>query len=135
MAEQDVRKVDIVQWPPTSWLDPIDISRTGLQTVLAGLFGSFADKREVLAALYPIDDKADHPEYDYSGEDKVWFDYISDTGDGWNPTYSIACLVGEKELDVGPVMEGGEPVKLMRGDFTILGGDQVYPVASAEQYR
>lgn len=138
----DAREVDIVQWPPTSWLDPIDISRTGLQTVLAGLFGSFADKREVLAALYPGDDivpdgdnKDVRPAFDYSGQDEVWFDYISDTGDGWNPTYSIACLVGKKELNVGPVMEGGERVKLARGDFTILGGDQVYPVASAEQYR
>ncbi len=137
MAEQQKRDREdhIVQWPPTSWLDPIDLARTGLQTVLAGLFGAFADKREVLAALYPDDDKVARPAFDYSGTGEVWFDYISDTGDGWNPTYSIACLVGQDRLDVSPVADGGDQVTLPRGAFTILGGDQVYPVASAELYR
>jgi hypothetical protein len=126
--------VKIKQCPPTSWFDPIDITRTGLLTVLAGLFGSFADKREVLAALYPDDDKVATPVFDYSGEAEVWFDFISDTGDGWNPTYSIACLAGEDSLNVPPV-EGTPVPPLPRGAFTILGGDQVYPVASAEEYR
>ena len=137
MAEEPKRdrEVHIVQWPPTSWLDPIDMVRTGLQTVLAGLFGAFADKREVLAALYPGDDKIDKPAFDYSPKDEVWFDYISDTGDGWNPTYSIACLVGQETLKVLPAGDGGGLLSLPRGEFTILGGDQVYPVASAELYR
>ena len=139
-----MRPIDITQWSPTSWLDPIDITRTGLQTVLAGLFGSFADKREVLAALYPlherkegeigkvdgkVDEKVDEDIFDYSrATGDLWFDYIADTGDGWNPTYSIACLAGNSELILG-----GE--SLERGHFMILGGDQVYPVASAQQYR
>jgi len=129
------RDAQIVQWPPTGWLDPIDMIRTGLLTVLAGLFGAFADKREVLAALYPGDDAVTQPGFDYSQDDELWFDYISDTGDGWNPTYSIACLVGQDTLDVLSAAENGRQTNLPRGKFTILGGDQVYPVASAEQYR
>ena len=133
-ASKQPRPAEIQQWPPTSWLDPIDITRTGVLTVLAGLFGSFADKRETLAALYPTAANAlvfDHTK-DEHGVDKneVWFDYICDTGDGWNPTYSIACLVGEDSLTVE-----GAPIPLPRGEFTVLGGDQVYPVASAETYR
>ena len=88
------------------------------------MFGSFADKREVLAALYPSDDKV--PIFDYSSHEEVWFDYIADTGDGWNPTYSIACLAADDELKVE-----GAPRLLPRGEFMILGGDQVYPAASA----
>ncbi|MGH6935155.1 MAG: hypothetical protein ACRED2_03055 [Methylocella sp.] len=85
--------------------------------------------------MYPGDDKVDKPAFDYSGKDEVWFDYISDTGDGWNPTYSIACLVGQETLKVLPAVDGGDLLPLPRGEFTILGGDQVYPVASAELYR
>ncbi|MGQ0444235.1 MAG: hypothetical protein ACT4O2_03675 [Beijerinckiaceae bacterium] len=151
MAEQPKgdRELHIVQRPPTSWLDPIDMARTGLKTVLAGLFGSFADKREVLAALYPGDDivcdgKVCKPAFDYSCENdkgespknkEVWFDYISDTGDGWNPTYSIAYLAGEDKLTVAPAKDGDVQEILPRGEFTILGGDQVYPAASQDLYR
>jgi len=126
------RKAEIQQWPATSWLDPIDITRTGVLTVLAGLFGSFADKRETLAALYPSDPNALF--FDHSKKDEVWFDYICDTGDGWNPTYSIAYLAGQDLLEV-ETAAGGDSVKLPRGEFAVLGGDQVYPVASAENYR
>lgn len=127
------RDVEIEQWPPTSWLDPIDITRTGLQTVLAGLFGSFADKREVLAALYPSDEKK--LAFDWTeGRDDIWFDYICDTGDGWDPTYSIAYLVGQDQLEVEQA-DGKGKISLPRGAFTVLGGDQVYPVASADVYR
>src|ERR1051325_10828704 len=86
--QSSAREVTIIQRPPTSWLHPVDITRTGVQTFLAGLFGSFADKREVLAALYPSDDKSVPKDFDYSQQDEAWFDYICDTGDGWNPTYS-----------------------------------------------
>jgi hypothetical protein len=131
-TEGNGRPAEIQHWPPTSWLDPIDISRTGLLTVLAGLFGSFADKRETLAALYPTDPKA--LVFDHSQKDDVWFDYICDTGDGWNPTYAIAYLVGQDLLTVEGA-NGGASIELPRGEFTILGGDQVYPVASVKTYR
>ena len=125
------KKHTFVQRRPTSWLDPVDITRTGLQTFLAGLFGSFADKREVLAALYPNDEPSDYSKDPKTKQerDEIWFDYICDTGDGWNPTYSIACLVGQDEL------VGLADIPLPRGEFMVLGGDQVYPVASSEQYR
>jgi hypothetical protein len=129
---KDEPKRNFVQWPPTSWLDPVDITRTGLQTFLAGLFGSFADKREVIAALYPENETFDYSKDEKTKEDRdqIWFDYICDTGDGWNPTYSIAYLVGQDKLEVA-----GSPMLLPRGHFMVLGGDQVYPVASSEQYR
>jgi hypothetical protein len=128
------REATIAWWPSTSWLDPVDITRTGLQTFLAGLFGSFADKREVLAALYPSSGEQVPKDFDYSQHDEVWFDYVCDTGDGWHPTYSIACLVGKDELVLNTSADAGI-TKLKRGSFMVLGGDQVYPVASAETYR
>ena len=136
MAEEskEWREANIEQWPPTGWLDPVDITRTGLLTFLAGLFGSFADKRETLAALYPSDDN--DLVFDWTkGLDDIWFDYIGDTGDGWNPTYSIAYLAGQDTLQVDPAT-GGKPIQpLPRGSFMVLGGDQVYPVASPDNYR
>ncbi len=60
----------------------------------------------------------------------MWFDFIADTGDGFGATYSIAWLAAQPELTV----EGADR-PLPRGAVLALGGDEVYPVASAAEYE
>jgi hypothetical protein len=77
--------------------------------------------------------------------EEIWFDYLADTGDGWNPTYAIATLVAAPalEVEVAERLEGGqirrldrpEPRRLEHGQFLVLGGDEVYPVPSQRNYR
>src|SRR5262249_834835 len=71
-----------------------------------------------------------------------WFDYISDTGDGTNATYSIAylCL---SDLYAPHTPKAGDEVKtrlkgrgsesdislLPRGEFLFIGGDTAYHVS------
>jgi calcineurin-like phosphoesterase family protein len=63
--------------------------------------------------------------------EEIWLDYISDTGDGWNPTYAVAYYATLPELAV----DADETLKTTRrGDILIFGGDQVYPAAKREPY-
>jgi hypothetical protein len=128
-------KIDVTFRKPVSWLNPTQLIRTGIKAAEAGLFGSFADRREVIAALSPDADKVKKPAYSYADMDEVWFDYVCDTGDGWNATYAIACLAGREKLDVMAAQGGEKPPPLPRAAFTILGGDEVYPTASLEDYQ
>ncbi|MCW3124249.1 MAG: putative phosphohydrolase [Flavipsychrobacter sp.] len=110
--------------PMVGWFDAKQLAHTGLYAVISSLFGSFADKREMLAAVNPP--KFDN---DYSANKEVWIDYISDTGDGFDSTYTMATLVAKKSLKVE-----GVDKELPKPKVIIFGGDQVYPTASREEY-
>jgi hypothetical protein len=99
------------------WLAPSILARTGLATLVSGVFGKFADKRE--AQLEP------QGVFDYSGRSELWIDYLSDTADGFEPTYTMAYLLGKEELSPQGLSE-----TLPRADVLLLGGDEVYPYAS-----
>jgi 3',5'-cyclic AMP phosphodiesterase CpdA len=115
------------------WYDPRLLVATGIRAAISEVFGHFADKREAIAAANAIRATPADEDLDYSqaaGPDGFWFDYLADTGDGWNPTYAMARLVTERALS-----PTGSTTELARGRLLILGGDQVYPTASIEEYR
>lgn len=122
-------KVHVVQHPTVNWMNPFQLIDTGLRAVLGGLFGAYADRREVQAALGANDMLEDDIYLDYRSADELWVDYIADTGDGWNATYSLAWLLAQTELTVENCEQ---PLK--RGQILVMGGDQVYPVASRTAY-
>ena len=104
------------------WLSPVLLSGTAVRVVLANLFGAYLDKRELQDALPArIFDEG-------SQREEMWLDYVADTGDGFNATYSVAYLLAQPTLDLA-----GE--RLPRGEVLVLGGDQVYPTASGQQYE
>jgi hypothetical protein len=104
------------------WLAPLLLLSTGLRTLLALLFGAYLDKRELQNAL--PGDVFEQPGVD--GE--LWLDYVSDLGDGFDATYSVAYLLAQPGL----VLDGRP---LPRGQVLLLGGDQVYPLASGDAYE
>jgi len=116
--------------PMAGWYDPRLLIQTGVRSAISKLFGQFADKREAIAAANAIQPTPKDGEFDYSGladgNGDFWFDYLADTGDGWDPTYAMARLIAQPGLMAE---------KLPRGRLLILGGDQVYPTASREAYR
>ncbi|HET7274859.1 MAG TPA: hypothetical protein VFI91_06745 [Longimicrobiaceae bacterium] len=111
------------------WFNPIQLAHTGAQALLSGIFGTYADKREMQAAL-----SHDHGKpaiHDFSGNEDLWLDYTADLGDGFDSTYSIAWTLSREH----PEGDEAEALALTkRGDILILGGDQVYPTASREEY-
>lgn len=114
-----------------AWFAPLQLIDAGLRAVLAAVFGTYADKREMQAAL---EKPQEHDEL--AGEEEVWIDYAADLGDGWDSTYTIARLMAEEQRDFEYAGEN-EPQRYQtrRGQLLILGGDQVYPTASREEYR
>ena len=136
--------------PMVPWLAPQFLIKAGLEVVVSGLFARFADKREVEAGLptwvtrtlpegaRPPDPADDDPEWGPDGryakaaardeDGRLWIDYAADVGEGFDPTYTVASLLAREELTVG----GNET---RRGRILVLGGDQVYPSASWDEYR
>jgi hypothetical protein len=99
--------------------------KTGIATVVSALFGSYTDKREIQVAM-----NGHANSHDYSAEPELWFDYMADTGDGFDATQTMAQLVACEALKVN-----GVDNTLPRGRFLLLGGDEVYPSASRKEYR
>jgi hypothetical protein len=126
-----------------SWYDPRLLARIGIRTIVSSVFGQYADQRLVQAATDPIDQAGAVTRYDYrdpTHDDPMrtialdqtgafWIDYLADTGDGFEPTYTMAYLLAQESLRVGGAGT------LPQGDLLILGGDQCYPQATREAYK
>jgi hypothetical protein len=112
----------------TNWFSPAQLIRTGVKTLLGTLFGSYLDRREVEAALLQGSLEAEQKRLDYSSRDQMWIDYVADLGDGWNSTYTIAFLLSRSRLNLG----GADT---LRGELFVMGGDQVYPTATVDDYQ
>ncbi len=116
------------------WFDPTVLVKTARKALDSAMFGQYADRRLIHASLDPDSASRLVKRYDLRQQVKqdqsgaVWIDYVADLGDGFNSTYAVAYLLGRKSIDVD---EAGE---LPRGDVLIMGGDQVYPDASRDDY-
>jgi hypothetical protein len=107
------------------WLSPRQLIRAAVSVVLSDIFGAYSDKRELQQGGVFTQETFAH---DRAGE--LWLDYVSDVGDGFDATYSVASLLAADKLDVD-----GAPETLPRGEVLVMGGDEVYPVASAWAYE
>ena len=106
---------------PVPWLNPGLLVGTGVRVILAYALGGYLDKRELQAALPEVS-------FRHDGTGELWLDFTADGGDGFDATYSVAYLLGRPSLQI-------DGLDLPRGQVLVLGGDQVYPVASARMYE
>lgn len=125
------------------WLSPQELWRTAVKVGLSSVFADYADRREVQAALPSV--RVELP----PGEDGgAWVDFVADLGDGFDPTFTVACLIARHRLAVAGPHPDGETwvaregtgaavpaVTLPRGDLLVLGGDEVYPTPSSTGYE
>ena len=135
----EAARLDWVRQRMTQWFDPVQLIRTGIRALLSGIFGAYADQREMQAALTHGEQPAIH---DYSAGTGLWIDYAADLGDGFDSTYTIAWLLGRTALpacaaDAPPAERRHAEIlaTTQRGQVLVLGGDQVYPTASRTQYE
>jgi len=125
------------------WLEPKFLLGAGLEVFASGVFSRFFDKRELESgragygedlapgegepSALPFTDAA------YRNADgALWLDYVADVGEGFDPTYTVAWLLGREQLELG---WAAERHLTRRGRVLVLGGDQVYPGASWQGYR
>jgi hypothetical protein len=110
-----------VRQPAVRWLSPGLLAKSGVEVLVSATFGKFADKREI--------QREPQLGLDYSAASgDLWIDYLSDTGDGWDGTYTMAWLLAQDGLDF-------DGQALPRGRILLLGGDQVYPTAEPVAYE
>lgn len=138
MAERPVdltpKQLHFQRQPAVRWLSTRVLLSTAARLGLARLMGAYLDKRE-LQALSP------QGTFDHSVGDEHWLDFVADSGDGFNATYSVAYLASQPELSpaVSRPRLGAEPPRrhspLPRGDILVMGGDQVYPSANWLDYE
>jgi hypothetical protein len=120
---QDLSELELgfARQPAVRWLSPGVLVGTGIRVLLATIFGSYSDKRELQAVLPST-------VHHHDGGAELWFDFVADVGDGFDATYSVASLLAAPSLDV-------DRIPLPRGQLLVLGGDEVYPVASTRGYE
>ena len=124
----------------TRWFGLMLLVKLAWRVAIAELFGRFADGRLMVAAL-DKSTEADHAaaasahlpghsdEAFTADEDgALWVDYVADLGDGFDATYAIASLMARETLVVGEHAT-------RRGRLLVMGGDEVYPLASPENYQ
>ena len=116
----------------TRWFNPLLLARLLLKVVVSDMFGQYADRRLMVAALdaVPEEELFERTRLDLprDAEGNLWVDYVADLGDGFDATYAIATLLARETLPTG-----GEETR--RGSLLVMGGDEVYPLASRENYR
>ncbi len=138
--------------PMVRWMSLPEVARAAYHHFFACLFGSFTDSRETQAALRqpvvhrakataPVTGPSDGLVIDplpwhqgRPGPERV-VDYVADVGDGFSPTYAIARLMSRETIVVPADATPPDGVTLPRGSMLVMGGDQVYPIATDEAYR
>ena len=77
--------------------------------------------------------------YDHTAEEEeLWFDWMSDCGDGWNSSYQVARVLAKPTLNVSVRRKGGRKpgaLRLPRGKILVIGGDLAYPSPNEENYE
>lgn len=127
------RELGFVPRDCVRWLDPPELARTAARVIVAKLFADFGDKRELQEVF---DGRLVHLARPPEGD--LWIDYTADLGDGFDATYTIASLLAQDALTPERAVRGeeaGGELRLPRGHLLILGGDEVYPTASARDYE
>ena len=91
--------------PSVCWYAPLQLLRTGRLVAIATVFGQHADPRLVEGITRDDGSQrgalgvAPFGPHDYSDQETpFWIDYVSDTGDGWDATYTIAYHVAQDDL-------------------------------------
>ena len=141
MAEKDQSLLTLPYM--VRWFSPTLLANAAVRAMVSPVFGTFADAR---AAHANVDGFEKHKleevalRYDLTEQGVadaagvVWVDYLADTGDGFDSTYAMASLVAQDRLVVRRP-GSRESHTLPHGRVLILGGDQVYPYPTRDEYR
>jgi hypothetical protein len=122
----------------TNWFQPSMLLNVALKSVISGTFGNYADRRELQAALSNKDEDAEPERLRKrlaTGKKEIWVDFICDTGDGFNSTFSVARKAAQKNLILQTDELNTPSYATTRGDILVLGGDEVYPFPTLDTYN
>jgi hypothetical protein len=123
------------------WFNPILLLKLLRNVIVSTMFGQYADRRLIVAALdtVPKEELLDRttvhtrlpegkPVLAPDEEGAVWIDFVADLGDGFGATFAIASLLAKETIEVNNHVT-------RRGQILVMGGDEVYPLASGKAYQ
>ena len=119
--------VPVEPQPMTDWFQPAQLVATAGQVVVSTVLGAQADHR-ALEALQTGGSPSSGA-FDFSDRKTITLDYVADTGDGWDSTYTLAYHLAQPSL--APAGGGSLP----RGEVLVFGGDEVYPTPGRAAYE
>lgn len=115
------------RWP-VAWYNPAVLWQTAREMWSSADVIRNADPRELWTGVFEASDHA----RDASPGGEIWFDFVSDTGDGGNATYTVArAMLADTLTPEGSGGSGAFP----RGQLLFFGGDLSYPGASPREYQ
>ncbi|VAH46690.1 unnamed protein product [Triticum turgidum subsp. durum] len=113
-----------------------DLFKTAFDLMVSvTLFVGRFDMRMMQAAMKSTTDETRNDDvlYDYFNErEDLWFDFVADTGDGGNSSYTVARLLAQPSIQT---VIGGSMHTLPRGNLLVIGGDLAYPNPSSFTYE
>lgn len=117
------------RWP-VAWYNPAVLMRSAREMVATANQIRNLDRRELFKGDFKvIDIPTPNPNEDF------WWDFMSDSGDGGNASYTVARAMQVHDLQLEE-SEYHIPLRpLPRGELLVLGGDLAYPGASTEEYQ
>ncbi|KAL6880444.1 hypothetical protein ACP4OV_012009 [Aristida adscensionis] len=125
--------LDMVPWYSGT---SADLFKTAFDLMVSvTLFVGRFDMRMMQAAMKrPMDETQNNDLlYDYFNErEDLWFDFVADTGDGGNSSYTVARLLAQPSIKI---VIGGSMHTLPRGNLLLVGGDLAYPNPSSFTYE
>src|SRR6185437_6333869 len=95
----------------TAWFNPGLLAKLLWRVVVSDLFGQYADRRLIVAALdFAKDDDLENRAKQFmpgkdnkevwtlnpDAEGAVWIDFVADLGDGFDATYAVASLLAQE---------------------------------------
>src|SRR5215203_1796716 len=115
-----MEKAEIDEKPTmVEWYNPLQLKDTAIKTVISTIIGENADPRLVgepatRKKFFDYSCELDKTGFDCllprEERDEIWIDYVSDVGDGWNPTYSVAYSLARETIELS------EKKSLRRGE-------------------
>nr|WP_315464164.1 hypothetical protein [uncultured Rhodoferax sp.] len=117
------------RWP-VAWFNPFVLLQSARDLISSFNVLRNADPREQWSGVFHANDHA----HELTPDGCFWFDFVSDTGDGGNATYTVARALLAEELTPSGFHAGGE-AGFPRGQVLFLGGDLCYPSANALEYQ
>lgn len=117
------------------WYNPVQLFHTAFEVLISTIFGKHADRR-LLESLVDSNDLNKKLYFDFfdKGKKEMWLDYISDVGDGFDSTYTMAYHLARPQLDLPLVRNNQISHSTKQGEILIFGGDEVYPTAGMKSY-
>jgi hypothetical protein len=122
------RRVGPRQRRPVDWYALPVLRQAVRDLVMSADLLRHLDRRETFSTTMPVVDLAAEAQ-----ADGFWFDFIADTGDGGDATYTVAQGALRRELHLAD--EQGRPHHLPEGRLLVLGGDLAYPGGSGPWYQ